>query len=135
MNGTIADELAARYRDYILAWNARDFEGLAAFYTEPSMFITPQALVPIADRAAMVALAQTIFERLEADSYSHSEIGPIVVRECDDGLAVMDIADVRRLRRDGSVIETIDPHYICQRVEGVWRFASVVSGRRGWRDD
>lgn len=133
MTGTIADELGQRYRDYIVAWNGRDFDGLAVFYTEPTMFISAQAVVPVADRAAMAALARTIFARLEADDYSHSEIGAITVRECDEGLALMDVADVARLRRDGSAIETIEPHYTCRRVDGVWRFVSVVSCRQGWR--
>ncbi|MEM7024645.1 MAG: nuclear transport factor 2 family protein [Pseudomonadota bacterium] len=125
------DELYARYLE---AWNARDFEGVAACYTEPAMFVLPTGAVSLPDRPALVALLKKLFAGLEADGFSHSTIGAVGARACGEGLAIADARDVRRLRADGSTIEVIDGHYVLRKDEGSWLFMLVVTCTPGWQE-
>lgn len=121
------------FERYLSAWNARDFPAVAACYAEPSLFILPDATVPVGDRGALVTLLENIFAGLDAAGFSHTEIGAITARACGENLAVVDATDVRRLRKDGSVLEVIDGHYIARRVEGVWYFTVATACAPGWK--
>lgn len=119
---------------YLTAWNARDFDAVATCYAEPSFFVLPQASVPVSDKAAMISLLEQIFTGLEADNFSHTEIGAIEARSCEKDIAIVDAKDVKRLRKDGSVLEAIDAHYVARRKDGKWLFTTAVVCAPGWQD-
>ena len=125
-------DIDALFDRYLTAWNARDFDGVAACYTYPCLFVLPQASIPVADADAMVSLLTGLFAGLEENGFSHTEIGAVSATSCGDGLAVVDATDVRRLRHDGSVLEIIDGHYIARKEADGWRFNLAVSCTPGW---
>lgn len=132
---TTEQEIKALFERYLTAWNARDLATVADCYTEPSLFILPDASVPVQDNEAMINLLKLIFEGLEKEDFSHTEIEDVKACACGENLAVADASTVRRLRRDGSEIECIDAHYILRRTKDGWRFTTAVVCSAGWQKD
>ncbi len=129
------DEGRAFFEAYLRAWNAQDLEALSALFAEPSLFVLPQASLPLADRSATQALLKQVFDGLNADNFEKSRYAGVTARSCGDGLAILDATTVDRLRKDGSVIESIDAHYVLRReTDGAWRIVTVVVCAPGWRD-
>lgn len=129
----IEAELRAFYEGYIEAWNARAFDHVADCYAQPSVFVQPTGHVAMPDRAAILGLLHKVFDGLEAAGFSHSEVGAVDARPCGENMAMIDATDVRRLRKDGGLIETIDPHYVLTRSDDAWRIVTTVSCATGWR--
>lgn len=128
-------EAEAFFEAYLKAWNAQDLEAVSALYAEPSIFVLPQASLPLADRAATLALLKQVFEGLNAESFEVSRCAKVTGRSCGGGLAVLDATSVDRLRKDGSMIESIDAHYVLRReADGAWRIVTAVVCAPGWRD-
>lgn len=130
----LQSEIETLYQKFLTRWNARDFAGVAECFSEPAMYVLPAATIPVPDRAAMVALLESLFARLEADGFSHTVIGEVSARSCSGTLAVVDAKDVARLRHDGSAIEVIDGHYIAAKSPDGWRFSVAMACDRGWQD-
>ncbi len=122
------------FETYLAAWNGQDLEALSRLYDEPSTFILPDRSLPLADRAATVALMELVFQGLNADGFAASRYADLEARACGEGLAVLDVSAVERVRHDGSVIETIDAHYILRRqADASWRITAAVVCAPGWR--
>ena len=126
---TAAEALFARY---FAAWNARDFEGVADCFDAPCQFVTPDSVLGLPDRAALIEMLEGMFARLEADGFGRTELGPVTARECNDGLAIRDVKNVARLRADGSALDRLDAHYVMRRTTDGWRLATAVPCARGW---
>lgn len=126
-------EAQSLFERYLDCWNRRDLDGVAACFGEPAMFVLPSGAVALPDRPALVALLKKVFAGLETDGFSHTTIGAVTATPCGDGLAVLDAADVRRIRRDGSLLEDIDGHYVMRRSDGAWQLIVAVACNRGWR--
>lgn len=120
---------------YLTAWNARDYEGMAALFTEPAVYILPDGPKNIPDRAALVESLKQQFAVLEGQGFDHTEIDRIEVRECTGTTAMADMKYVARLRSDGSVLEVIDAVYICILQEGQWKLSIAMACRPGWNDE
>ena len=133
MSSSNTQAQALFYR-YLECWNARDLPGVAACFTEPSMFVLPTGTVALPDHAALVALLKKVFAGLEVAGFSHSEVGPVTATPCGDGLAIVDAAKVRRLKADGSLLEEIDGHYVMRETDEGWRFTVAVVCAAGWRE-
>ena len=129
----LSDEVNELFQRYLSAWNERDFSAVANCFAEPSLFILPDASVPIPDKPALISALKSIFAGLDAKGFSHTEIGAVTARSCGDSLAIIDATDVRRLRHDGSVLEVIDGHYIARRIESVWYFTVATACTPGWK--
>jgi hypothetical protein len=127
-------EAQALFDKYLECWNARDLEGVAACFSEPSMFLLSSGAVSLPNRSALVALLEKVFAGLEAAGFSHTTIGAVTTAPCGDGLAIVDATDVRRIKADGSLLEEIDGHYVMQKTTGGWRFAVAVACASGWRE-
>jgi len=130
----VQEEIAAFYAGYLEAWNKRDMTGLADCFTLPATFVSPMATVCVTDRAELRTSLTRNFERLESQGFSHSVLGSLTVRASNEGLAVADARGVRRLCRDGSLLEEIDAHYILRHDARGWRFAVTVSCAPGWQE-
>jgi uncharacterized protein (TIGR02246 family) len=133
-NVELEDEIEALYRRFLTAWNGRDFAGVAACFSEPAFYVLPTADVPLADRATFAALLEKVFAGLEADGFSHTEVGSITARACGEQMAIVDAKNVARLRKDGSAIEVIDGHYVARKFADGWRFTAAVTCAQGWQD-
>ena len=117
---------------YLAAWNARDYAGMAALFTEPAVYVLPDGPKHIQNRDALVESPKQQFAVLEANGFDHTQIDRIDVRECTDTTGMADMKNVARLRADGSVLEIIDAVYICILQEGAWKLSIAMACRPGW---
>ena len=125
---------AACVADYIGAWNARDFPAMAAHFTEPAIFVLASATHVLPSRADLQTFLRGVFAQLEAADYGHTEIGAISTRRCAEGVVQAEVADIRRYRRDGSLMETIEVQYTLRReADGGLRMISALWCEPGWR--
>lgn len=131
---TMTGPARALYQRYLAAWNGRDFAGVAACFTEPAFYVLPGASVALPDRDSFVSLLKKVFAGPEAQGFDRTEVGKITAAPCGADMAVVDARDVARLCRDGTVIETIDGHYVICKQDGDWRFTLAVTCAPGWRD-
>ncbi len=122
------------FATYLKAWNQKDLSAITACFDYPSVFVLPDATVSLPDADALSALLEKIFAGLEADGFGHSTVGSVVARRCNREMAILDARNVARLRKDGSVIEVIDAHYVIKRSGGAARFAVAVVCERGWQE-
>ncbi len=121
-------------RDYIAAWNGRDFPAMASFFTEPAIFMLAQRTHVLDDRQALMRFLRELFAALDAAGFDHTEIGAITVRRCAEGLVQAEVADIRRYRRDGTLMETIEVQYTLRSdADGVLRMISALWCEPGWR--
>jgi len=112
------------YEAYLAAWNAQDLTATCGFYTEPAFFVLPERNVVLEDENATYGFLEEVFERLNEDRYQRSSYRSLRVRNCGEGLSLLDVGGIHRVRRDGSSIETIDCHYVVRHDEdGGWRIA------------
>lgn len=130
---TLTTEIDTFFQRYLAAWNARDFDAIVKCYSEPCTFVFPDVTVTAADHAALRALLQKVFVTLEADDFSHTEIASVTARPCGETLAVVDATGVKRLRRDGSILEIIDAHYTTRKSEDAWVFVTALVCAPGWQ--
>ncbi len=121
------------FERYLECWNNRDLEGVASCFDEPSVFVLPSGAVPLADRQALVSLLQNLFAGLEKAGFSHTTIGSIEAKSCGEGLAILDAEGVDRIKQDGSLLESIDGHYVMRNCEGQWRLVVAVACASGWQ--
>ena len=123
----LTQELTAFYRAYLKAWNGREFERLANFFDEPCMVATAAGGMSFASRAAYQAHQRQAFAEIEARGYSHTTVGEITAAPLGPGLALLDVADVCRMHRDGSIMERRRAHYLLRLTGDGWRFTVVAS--------
>ncbi len=133
MTSALQDEIAAFYAGYLAAWNARDYAVLADCFALPATFVSSAGAVCATDRTKLLLQLERTFARLEADGFDHSELGSLEARRCGEGLAVADANGVRRLRKDGTLQECIDAHYVLRREPAGWRFVVTLSCTQGWQ--
>ncbi len=119
---------------YLEAWNARDFDGMAALFTEPATYVVPHGTLHIPDRPALIDKLKQQFADLESDGFDHTEIEAVEARQCNETTAMVDLKNVARLRADGSAIGTIDAVYVCIRQDGRWRLSIAMACSPGWKD-
>lgn len=127
------DQIQALYSDFLSAWNGRDFHGVANCFSEPAFYALPGMDISISDRVSFVALLEKVFAGLEADGFSHTEVGKISAQACGEYMAVVDAKAVARLRKDGTSIEVIDGHYVARKFDDGWRFTVAVTCTSGWQ--
>jgi uncharacterized protein (TIGR02246 family) len=121
-------------RDYIAAWNARDFQAMAASFTEPAVFVLASGTRVLASREALQAFLREVFAGLEAAGFDHTEIGAISVRCCAEGLVQAEVADINRYHRSGRLMETIEVQYTLRHdADGRLRMVSALWCQPGWR--
>lgn len=123
----LTQTLNAHYRAYLAAWNGREFERLAGFFDEPCMVAAAAGAVSFASHAAYEAHQRRAFAEVEARGYSHTIVEELAVTPLGPGLALMDAPDVRRMHRDGSIMERRRAHYVLRETPGGWRFTVVAS--------
>ena len=127
-------EMEDLFDRYLTAWNRRDFPGIVECFSEPSFFMTPDMDISIPNRSSLVVMLQKMFAGLEADGFSHTEVGEISAQRCADSMAIVDVKSISRLRKDGSLIEVIDGHYVARRTDDGWQFSTAIVCVPDWQD-
>jgi len=129
-----AQDVHALIAAYLTAWNAREFDGMAALFAEPNGMMGPDGMGVIPDRAALAAGLAKRFEAMDADGFDHTEIERVDVQMCSDALAIAHLINLRRLRADGSVQGAFDSFYVCARTAEGWRLTLGAACDLGWFD-
>lgn len=127
-------DIKALFGRYMQMWNDRDFAGMAALFTEPTISVGPDGPTITPDNAAMAASLESRFMRLETENFDHTEIEAVDVQFANADTATADLKNVRRLRRDGSAIDELDALYILNRIGGDWKLSVAMAGASGWRN-
>ncbi len=130
---TTQTEIEELIKVYLTAWNARDFEGMAALFTEPATYVIPGGTLHIPDHQTLIEKLKQQFAGLERDGFDHTEIEEIEARQCNETTAVADLKKVARLRADGSAIDVLDAVYICIKQEGRWRLSIAMACWPNWK--
>ncbi len=125
-------EIEELFGKYLIAWNGRDFQGVAHCFSKPAFYALPDMDIAISDHDAFVELLQKVFAGLEADGFSHTVVGEVTARACAEKMAIVDVKSLARLRKDGSIIEVIDGHYVARRSGENWKFTAAVVCAPGW---
>lgn len=131
---SLQTEIEALIATYLTAWNARDFEGMAALFSEPATYIVPGGALSLPDRSTLISKLKEQFAAMEADGFDHTEIASVSARQCNDTTAIVDLRNVARLRADGSVLEIIDAVYVCVLQDGAWRLSVAIGCWPDWRN-
>lgn len=132
MSDTLA--IKALIETYRLRWNVRDFDGMAALFTEPAVMVHTDGVRPVVNRAAMATGLRERFAALEADGFDRTEIERVDVELCSATMALGHLVNLRRLRVDNTVIDAIDSIYICVKQLGDWRLSIGAACDLGWRE-
>lgn len=127
-------EIADLIETYRLAWNARDFEKMASLFSEPATYIIPSGNLHIPNRRALIAKLQQQFADMEREDFDHTEIGEVVVTQCNEYAAMAELKNLRRLRSDGSEIVAMDALYLCVIQDGTWHLSVAMAGQPGWNN-
>ncbi len=131
---SVQADIEAVFAKYLDAWNARDLEAMAAHFSEPTVHFLNDGPHPIPDRGALIKSFETVFARLEAEGFSHTEIGSIEARQCNDTLAIVDLKNIARLRHDGAAIDLLDAVYVCTLKDGARQLSTAIACWPEWRE-
>jgi hypothetical protein len=69
---------------------------------------------------------------LEAEGFDHTEVEEVVVTQCNDTTALLEMRKLRRLRLDSSEPEKRGALYICVLQDGVWRLSIAMTFWLRW---
>ena len=114
------------YADCLATFHTLDAKAVAAFYAPPVHFATENAVIALADLAAVEKTFAQIIVDLQSRSYDHSSVANLEVRILSAQLAQLG-GDVVRYAKDGSVLERSGAAYTLRKTDGQWRFVAVVA--------
>lgn len=130
---TLQQEGRKFFASYIEAWNDQDVKRMSTYFAEPCVFVLESGTTVNPDRTALQGFLSRIFEDLNGRGFDHSTFGDVSAQACNETLAVMDVSNVARYHKDGSVMEVIDAHFTLRLVGGSWEIVTAVWCRPGWR--
>ena len=130
MSGGAAEAgMEALYRTYVETFNREDAGGVAKLLSYPAMMGGPgHPPMTIPDALAYQRLIEGTFQHFKAKGWVRSQIDRMdaVATAGDTGVLV---ANYSRYRRDGSMIESGNGHYVMRRSDGRWSIiAAIASG-------
>lgn len=117
------------YEDYLGAFHTLDAKAVAPFYAVPCLFVTDPGVVLMTEAGDVERLFATLIEELRARDYDHSEVKDLEVRLLSEYLALVSGLAIR-FAKDGSELERTGATYTMRKVEGAWKFATVVAHTR-----
>ena len=130
----VESEIRELVEIYLRAWNARDFEKMASLFSEPITYVVPNGTLHIPNRKALISKLKGQFSELEAEGFDHTEVEEVVVTQCNDTTALVEMRNLRRLRSDSSELEKRDALYICVLQDGVWRLSIAMACWLRWNN-
>ena len=117
LNQVIADY----YRDF----STLNVRAILPYFNEPSLLVGPQGVIPLLDRAALVAVFGPVMEGLRAKGYGRSELELGYVKSLSSSAALIGGAAVR-YKTDGQQLERVGITYVLHKTESGWKFATVI---------
>lgn len=120
-NEAVNHVIADYYRDF----SSLNVQAILPYFHEPSLLVGPQGVIPIPDRAALVAVFGPVMEGLRAKGYGRSELEPGYVKSLSSSAAVVGGVAVR-YHTDGQPLERVGVTYVLHKTESGWRFVTVI---------
>jgi hypothetical protein len=105
---------------------------MASLFSEPITYVVPNGTLQIPNRKALISKLKGQFSELEAEDFDHTEVEEVVVTQCNDTTALVEMKNLRRLRSDSSELEKLDALYICVLQDGVWRLSIAMACWLRW---
>ena len=118
---TVNQVIADYYRDF----STLNVRAILPYFNEPSLLVGPQGVIPLLDRAALVAVFGLVMEGLRAKGYSRSELELGYVKSLSSSAALISGAAVR-YKTDGQQLERVGITYVLHKTESGWKFATVI---------
>jgi hypothetical protein len=120
-NEAVNQVIADYYRDF----STLNVQAILPYFNEPSLLVGPQGVIPISDRAELVAVFGPVMEGLRAKGYSRSELEVGYVKSLSSSAALIGGAAVR-YKIDGQELDRVGVTYVLHKTEGGWKFATVI---------
>jgi len=118
---TVNQVIADYYRDF----STLNVRAILPYFNEPSLLVGPQGVIPLLDRAALVAVFGPVMEGLRAKGYGRSELELGYVKSLSSSAALIGGAAVR-YKTDGQQLERVGITYVLHKTESGWKFATVI---------
>jgi len=120
-NEGVNQVIADYYRDF----STLNVQAILPYFNEPSLLVGPQGVIPIPDRAALVAVLGPVMEGLRARGYGRSELELDYVKSLSSSAALIGGVAVR-YKTDGHQLERVGVTYVLHKTESGWKFAMVI---------
>jgi len=118
---TVNQVIADYYRDF----STLNVRAILPYFNEPSLLVGPQGVIPLLDRAALVAVFGPVMEGLRAKGYGRSELELGYVKSLSSSAALIGGTAVR-YKTDGQQLERVGITYVLHKTESGWKFATVI---------
>lgn len=120
-NEAVNRVIADYYRDF----STLNVQAILPYFTVPSLLVGPQGVIPIPDRAALVAVFGPVMDGLRAKGYGRSELELAYVKSLSSSAALIGGVAVR-YTADGQQLERVGVTYVLHKTETGWKFATVI---------
>jgi hypothetical protein len=120
-NEALNQVIADYYRDF----STLNVQAILPYFNKPSLLVGTHGVIPIADRAALVAVFGPVMEGLRAKGYGRSELELGYVKLLSSSAALIGGVAVR-YKTDGRELERVGVTYVLHKTESGWKFATVI---------
>jgi len=120
-NEAVSQVIADYYRDF----STLNIQAILPYFSEPSLLVGPQGVIPIPDRNALVAVFGPVMEDLRGRGYDRSEFEVGNVKLLSSSAALISGVAVR-YKTDGQQLERVGITYVLHKTNGGWKFANVI---------
>jgi hypothetical protein len=120
-NDSVGQVIADYYRDF----STLNVQAILPYFHQPSLLVGPQGVIPILDRAALIAVFGPVMEGLRTKGYGRSELEPGYVKSLSPSSTLVGGVAVR-YKTDGQPLERVGVTYVLHKTESGWRFATVI---------
>lgn len=111
--------------DYYRDFSTLNVQTILPYFSEPSLLVGPQGVIPIPDHAALVAVFGPVMEGLRAKGYGRSEFELGYVRPLSSFAAFIGGVAVR-YKTDGRQLERAGITYLLHKTDNDWKIATVI---------
>jgi hypothetical protein len=120
-NEAVNQFIADYYRDF----STLNVQAILPYFNEPSLLVGQQGVIPIPDRAALVAVFGPVMEGLRARGYDRSEFELGYVELLSSSSALVGGVAVR-YKTDDQQLDRAGITYVLHKPESDWKFAAVI---------
>jgi hypothetical protein len=120
-NDPINQIIADYYRDF----STLNIQAILPYFNEPSLLVGPQGVLPIPQRAALVAVFGPVMEGLRAKGYGRSEFELGYFKSLSSSAALISGVAVR-YKTDGQQLERAGVTYLLHKTESGWKFVTLI---------
>jgi ketosteroid isomerase-like protein len=111
--------------DYYRDFSTLNVQAILSYFNEPSLLVGPQGVIPIPDRAALVAVFGPVMESLRGKQYGRSELELGYIKPLSSSAALIGGVAVR-YKTDGRQLDRVGVTYVLHKTENGWKFATVI---------